>query len=78
MLTPSMTNFATTAANGAPVIRGPKLFSTQTDVYLVGCEDTMQTVMKVWRLDTTTTPTTGWCYQTMGRAFLSPVVRRRD
>lgn len=56
MLTPSMTNFATTAANGAPVIRGPKLFATQTDVYLVGCEDTMQTVMKVWRLDTTTTP----------------------
>lgn len=56
MLTPSMTNFATVNANGAPVIKGPKLFATQTDVYLIGCEETMQTVMKVWRLDTTTTP----------------------
>ncbi len=58
MLSPSMTNFATMATNGAPVIKGPKLFSTQTDVYLVGSEETMQTVVKVWRLDTSTTPNT--------------------
>jgi hypothetical protein len=59
MQSPGMTNFAgPILTTGAPVIKGPKLLATQTDVFLLGCDEPSQSVVKVWRLDNSTAPPT--------------------
>lgn len=56
MQSPGMTNLALVNAMGAPQVKSPKLLATQTDVYLVGSDEMAKSVVKVWRLDSSTMP----------------------